>query len=145
MANDVAVTGCPCTLIQPCNTRCSCFVSFSSIGCSRCCTYGSLEQRRDTALELAKIIDESDALKAENGELLDICKTEHTAIVFELKRAEAAEAQTKVLREALEKIRNDIVRNDSAIDTDETYNTVYYALAATSPDESPMEEQTRWK
>lgn len=46
---------CPCLYLdEPCNPSCTCRNGFSSFGCQYCCTYGSLEQRREMALHLAK-------------------------------------------------------------------------------------------
>lgn len=47
--------GCPCLYTTPCHDRCTCVNSFSSSGCSRCCTYGSLEQRKAHAERLAAL------------------------------------------------------------------------------------------
>jgi hypothetical protein len=49
---------CPCTYVEPCSSNCSCANSVMSGGCSRCCSYGSIEQRMNAAKRLAKIIDE---------------------------------------------------------------------------------------
>lgn len=46
-------TGCPCTLIEPCSSTCSCANPIMSGGCARCCKYGSLEQRKEMAKCLA--------------------------------------------------------------------------------------------
>ena len=46
--------GCPCTLTTPCSSRCTCAHPWASGGCSRCCQYGSDEQRKAQAVYLAK-------------------------------------------------------------------------------------------
>jgi hypothetical protein len=50
---------CPCLHTTPCSPDCTCVKPFSFRGCSRCCSYGSKEQRRLTAEHLAKKIDPS--------------------------------------------------------------------------------------
>jgi hypothetical protein len=45
--------GCPCLWTTPCSPACSCACEFQSGGCTRCCSYGSDEQRRKTAARLA--------------------------------------------------------------------------------------------
>ena len=52
-------SGCPCLLTTPCHERCTCVTPLSSSGCSRCCSYGSVQQREERAGRLAKIIDRS--------------------------------------------------------------------------------------
>lgn len=44
---------CPCRYTTPCHKRCSCVTPASSVGCNRCCTYGSVEQRTARAIEIA--------------------------------------------------------------------------------------------
>jgi hypothetical protein len=46
---------CPCLHTEPCNPRCTCVHGGSSVGCSRCCTYGSKEQQKKTAERLAAL------------------------------------------------------------------------------------------
>lgn len=48
---------CPCKYVAPCHDRCTCVTPLSSSGCSRCCTYGSVEQRTARATRLAAAID----------------------------------------------------------------------------------------
>lgn len=55
---DLPDRGCPCLYVEPCKDSCSCINSFSSAGCNRCATYGSLEQRTHKAKHLAKAIDQ---------------------------------------------------------------------------------------
>lgn len=47
---------CPCLFTTPCD-GCTCVQPFSSSGCRRCCSYGSLEQRQSMAEYLAHAID----------------------------------------------------------------------------------------
>lgn len=42
-------SSCPCVWTTPCQPNCSCVTRGSSHGCTRCCRYGSLEQRRAMA------------------------------------------------------------------------------------------------
>jgi hypothetical protein len=50
--------GCPCLYTTPCRPDCTCVKPFmSSGGCSRCCSYGSVEQRTKAAERLAPLID----------------------------------------------------------------------------------------
>ena len=44
--------GCPCLYVEPCDPDCSCRHPAMSRGCERCCSYGSLKQRRLAALYL---------------------------------------------------------------------------------------------
>lgn len=44
---------CPCLYTTPCQKHCTCVEGYSSHGCLRCCSYGSLEQRRQRAEWLA--------------------------------------------------------------------------------------------
>jgi len=47
--------GCPCLYLdKPCHDRCTCVNGFSSTGCAYCCTYGSIEQRKEKAEMLEK-------------------------------------------------------------------------------------------
>ena len=47
---------CPCSYITPCDPQCTCVAPASSHGCSRCCSYGSLEQRTAAANRLAGLV-----------------------------------------------------------------------------------------
>lgn len=53
------VKSCPCEFeeVAPCTKKCSCGYPGLTGGCSRCCKYGSTEQRAEHAKELAKNID----------------------------------------------------------------------------------------
>lgn len=53
---------CPCQFTTPCKPRCTCINPVSSVGCSRCCTYGSAEQQVARAEKLAKLIDNVEIL-----------------------------------------------------------------------------------
>ena len=44
---------CPCLHTTPCHPRCTCVMPQSSVGCRRCCSYGSPEQQRQMAEYLA--------------------------------------------------------------------------------------------
>lgn len=46
---------CPCLHIEPCGPRCTCAQPLSSVGCRRCCSYGSPEQQVDKAKHLADL------------------------------------------------------------------------------------------
>lgn len=41
--------GCPCIYDTPCHPHCTCIHPGSSRGCMRCCTFGSVEQRKARA------------------------------------------------------------------------------------------------
>jgi hypothetical protein len=45
---------CPCEFTDACSKNCSCANPFLSGGCSRCCKYGSEEQRKAAALSIAE-------------------------------------------------------------------------------------------
>lgn len=49
--------GCPCLHTTPCHERCTCVMSLSSSGCSRCCSYGSAEQQAAMAARLSGLDD----------------------------------------------------------------------------------------
>ena|SRR3990167_7045856 len=46
--------GCPCLHTVPCSPQCSCATPVMSGGCSRCCSYGSAEQRHEQAERLTR-------------------------------------------------------------------------------------------
>ena len=48
---------CPCNYVEPCSPNCTCANPVMSGGCLRCCSYGSLDQRKAAAKRLAYIID----------------------------------------------------------------------------------------
>lgn len=48
-------SGCPCSYTTPCHPDCTCVKPFMSGGCSRCCKYGSIEQKTMMAKMLANI------------------------------------------------------------------------------------------
>lgn len=50
--------GCPCLYTTPCMEDCTCTSPGSSMGCHRCCKYGSLEQRQRKAEFLAKLLSQ---------------------------------------------------------------------------------------
>jgi hypothetical protein len=61
---------CPCLYLdKPCSEDCTCKNQFSSAGCSNCCTYGSLEQRKAKALYLTSSQAER-GVKEENQDVL---------------------------------------------------------------------------
>ena len=55
---------CPCLHTTPCNERCTCVDPVSSVGCRRCCSYGSLEQQKAMAEHLARMVDAAPELLA---------------------------------------------------------------------------------
>jgi hypothetical protein len=48
---------CPCRYTSPCDPSCTCVNPFSSRGCARCCSYGSLDQRQRNAERLARMVE----------------------------------------------------------------------------------------
>jgi 8-oxo-dGTP diphosphatase len=48
---------CPCLHTKPCDPRCTCLQPLSSVGCRRCCSYGSKAQQKKAAESLAQRID----------------------------------------------------------------------------------------
>ncbi len=48
-------SGCPCTLVTPCRSSCTCAYRGLSGGCGRCASYGSAEQRLSAARRLASL------------------------------------------------------------------------------------------
>ena len=56
LASDASGTSCPCNWTTPCSEMCSCVRPDSSSGCSRCCRFGSVEQRRAKAEQLAILL-----------------------------------------------------------------------------------------
>jgi hypothetical protein len=55
----------PCKHTTPCSPHCTCVHGNSSIGCARCCAYGSEEQQKNAAERIAEAIDSHDSLRAE--------------------------------------------------------------------------------
>lgn len=56
----ISKEGCPCLYLdEPCMPRCTCIIGGSSAGCLYCCTYGSLEQRKEAAKRIAKKLSSS--------------------------------------------------------------------------------------
>ncbi len=53
---DNEFNGCPCTVIEPCSDQCTCSWGGYSRGCSRCASYGSLEQRISAANRIANAV-----------------------------------------------------------------------------------------
>lgn len=53
-----ALKACPCLHTSPCHPDCTCVDPFSSRGCARCCSYGSIEQQAVKADFLARVLDE---------------------------------------------------------------------------------------
>jgi len=52
--NQDIIGSCPCLYLEePCHPSCTCVNGASSLGCLFCCTYGSIEQRKEKALHLA--------------------------------------------------------------------------------------------
>lgn len=45
---------CPCKFGYPCSDRCTCANPYSSHGCSRCCSYGSEQQKKDCSKAIAE-------------------------------------------------------------------------------------------
>lgn len=52
-----AAGGCPCLVIEPCQSMCTCAHPFHSGGCLRCAQYGSTEQRQAAARRIAIAVD----------------------------------------------------------------------------------------
>lgn len=52
------MSGCPCTIegVAPCGPACTCLEPFMSGGCTRCASYGSLEQRQVAARSIAAAV-----------------------------------------------------------------------------------------
>lgn len=93
---------CPCTYVTPCHKRCTCINAFSSSGCHRCCTYGSLEQRTSAAHRLADMHrtaeladEERRALQAAQREIAGLIATPPHDV--EAWRAKAAATLDKLL------------------------------------------------
>ena len=53
---------CPCNYTTPCKPDCTCINPVSSAGCHRCCSYGSIEQRRKNAERITKAINLKDGM-----------------------------------------------------------------------------------
>jgi hypothetical protein len=57
---------CPCKYLdEPCNEMCTCKNGLYSTGCLYCCTYGSLEQRKEQAKRLKVKLDGREESKQE--------------------------------------------------------------------------------
>jgi hypothetical protein len=57
-------SGCPCVHTTPCHPRCTCKDPFSSVGCKRCCSYGSPQQQHAQAQHLARCYEHYESVKA---------------------------------------------------------------------------------
>lgn len=53
---------CPCVIVTPCQSACSCADKYMSGGCMRCATFGSAKQRREAAAAIAHRLDTFDAI-----------------------------------------------------------------------------------
>jgi hypothetical protein len=67
---------CPCEFGDPCNPRCTCANGGSSLGCRRCCKYGSQEQRAAKAKmmieqEKAKVFAPKDCVIDDKGDIIE--------------------------------------------------------------------------
>lgn len=58
-------SGCPCTIIAPCSTACTCANGVMSGGCSRCARYGGPEQRTAAAERIAAALARAGSPQAE--------------------------------------------------------------------------------
>jgi hypothetical protein len=48
--------GCPCTIVDPCRSSCTCANPVMSGGCACCAKYGNDEQRRKNAQRIRDIL-----------------------------------------------------------------------------------------
>lgn len=95
---------CPCLYLdEPCHDTCTCKNGFSSSGCMYCCTYGSIEQRKNNAKRIAEklkvppaqsgdFVKDLKRIKNYFGEH-DITGFEHWAYIFLDKMINCALAQ----------------------------------------------------
>lgn len=94
--------GCPCTVegIEPCRPQCTCVNPVMSGGCSRCASYGSVEQRQAAARRIIASLSERGTLSADDQRVIEklelnisdakaFSRTDHFKL--ELKRDEAIE------------------------------------------------------
>jgi len=52
---------CPCKYLdEPCQPDCTCVNPLSSKGCHYCCSYGSLEQKKEMAKYISSKLKDSD-------------------------------------------------------------------------------------
>lgn len=54
---------CPCLHTTPCHPRCTCVNPVSSVGCRRCCSYGSKAQQVAQGERLARLHADNDRLR----------------------------------------------------------------------------------
>ena len=105
---------CPCTLVEPCRSTCSCANSIMSGGCDRCATYGSDEQRLSRAKSVARQLDENmllrkllwirhgcDALYGDDGEM------QCNRCMIDFKRDTAASIDERFCRIGTDKLYGD--------------------------------------
>lgn len=57
-------SGCPCLHTEPCCTSCTCRNPYSSVGCRRCCRYGSKEQQAAKARHIARALHEYESQRS---------------------------------------------------------------------------------
>ncbi len=60
---DEAQNGCPCTIVEPCRSSCTCANPLMSGGCDRCARYGNEEQRIAAATRLVRLDRERDEME----------------------------------------------------------------------------------
>ena len=61
-------SGCPCAIITPCSTACTCANGVMSGGCSRCARYGGPEQRTAAAERIAAALDRAGSPQGGQGD-----------------------------------------------------------------------------
>jgi len=73
---------CPCTYGNPCRENCTCVVPTSSMGCARCCSYGSREQRQQKAAFLIEMLELG--IETERNRIIDNAARLVNETVFKL-------------------------------------------------------------
>lgn len=124
---------CPCTNAEPCHPDCTCVKPFSSRGCSRCCSYGSTEQRVVAAKRLIGIERDRDdarqALKAQQEQsrqdavrAMDVIQAERSALLKAMRSVHGdATVQAAQAKALLAQVRDALIlAADGDVDPGET-------------------------
>lgn len=129
---------CPCLYpIEPCDPDCTCRNPFSSRGCARCCSYGSLEQRTRNAQRLAdaeRLLRATDASVGQDDGY-EPEQNKHNAVVQDEPEGWVSVPlePTGAMIEAAERLDAEWRRKFSGLTTGATVSEVYKAMLAAKP------------
>lgn len=106
-SNNMEKNGCPCLHTKPCGDSCTCANPVMSMGCRRCAKYGSKEQKKQAAEQLANIIDTGTVFTdMELKYILDILLKDYDNIgIYSDYEAESINSKYFIIRDKLNKLR----------------------------------------